>query len=1019
MIKTKRVPYVLILLPLLAGRAASTWSIVVANRATGEVGVASATCLEFFNLQAGAGVIVVGKGAAQAQASIDFGPNRNAMFQLMKLGFDANRILQALQVFDTSLQIHQYGIATLEGPAAATFTGNGTLAYANGVTGEVGPIFYAIQGNILTCQAVIDAAEQALVTTPGDLGQKLMASMQAARSFGGDGRCSCSKANPTCGCPPPSFAKSAHIGYVTIARFGDVDGTCTPTGGCANGTYYLDLNVIAGGAQPDPVDILQGQYDAWRAGKVGHPDGVLSATTLAPATIPVGGPASATISIALADIDGAAITTGGATITVTHDETSAGLSKIGAPIDHGDGTYSVPLLVAANATGKDVFRVVVNDGTDPATLYPFPTLTVQVPGPLLWEASGFLSGEAFGSAVSSAGDLDGDGRPDVLVGVPQGHMGGGEAIGRARTFSGSSGSLLFQIEGTGFQENFGFAVAPLPDSPGGPRFLVGAPSCPISGCPESYVRVVSGGDGFTVLTVNGALYRFGFAVAALGDLSGDGTPDFAAGAPGPPGDVGPPPPGKVFVLSGTDGSTLFEVTGTGLSFGWSVAGLGDLDGDGLSEFAVGNPGFDAPEMDAGRATVHSGAGGALLLAVTGGEAEERLGTSVANAGRVNSDTLDDLLVGAPFADAGSITDAGAARIFSGANGALLLMRSGAVGGGLFGSSVAGLGDVDGDGSGDFAAGAPGAPPGGSALVYSGATGALLLVHQGLPGELAGFAVASAGDTDGDAVPDLLVGAPGADGGTGRVRVFSLSGLGGVVPTKLRAKVALQRDSAEPDPDARGTIDIRIRGDVQTFAVEARNLPAAAASSFGVVVESEPGSGTYTALGSMTLVNAAQGRWRLAVEETGTAPAAFGLASLAEASGRRVEVRDRGTVYLWAEIPPLPPEGNLSERANLSATGSVPGASGSVQIRYLASKGVSRFDLRAKGLSPFFTYGARIEDPAGSGTFVDVGILDKGRLRRDTNRGDPLPLAVPFIEALSGRGIQVREGSIVVLEGIIP
>jgi len=1018
----KRVPYVLAFLPLLASPGLSTWSIVVANKATGEVGVASATCLEFFNLQSGAGVIVVGKGAAQAQASVDPGANRIAMFYLMQQGYSATQVLQILQISDPALPIHQYGIATLEGPVAATFTGNQTFAYANGVAGQVGPIAYAIQGNILTCQAVIDAAEDALVTTSGDLGQKLMAAMQAARSFGGDGRCSCSKSNPTCGCPPPSFAKSAHIGYVTIARIGDVDGTCSGGTGCANGTYYLNLNVIAGASSPDPVDLLQGMYDTWRAGRVGHADAILSQASVAPNTLSSGSPGSATLELALADLDGTPLSTGGASITVTHDAGSAGLSTIGTPVDHGDGTYSIPLSVAGTTTGKDVFRVVVDDGVGPVTLYPLPALAVQVPGPLLREFAGFLSGEAFGSAVSSVGDLDGDGASEILVGAAEGHIGGMEGIGRARVFSGATGELVVQIEGTAFEEHFGSAVAPLGggEGDGAPAFSVGAPGCASAGCPPSYVRVVSGADGSTLVTVNGAdpLERFGASLARLGDVSGDGVPDFVAGAPDAAGG------GRVAVHSGADGSLLLEIAGAspGDEFGHAVARLGDLDGDGIPEIAVGAPGFDAPgKPDAGRATIHSGSSGATIREITGKHAGDRLGSSLANAGKVNADALDDLLVGIPFADVGNLADAGEAVVFSGKNGASLRLLEGSVAGGLFGSSVAGLGDVNGDGRGEVAVGAPGAAPGGRVLVFSAANGVLLLTHDGLPGDLAGTSVASAGDVDGDGILDLVLGAPGADAGTGRARVFSLAGLGGALSTKQRGRVALQRDLAEPDPDGRGTAEIRIRGDEQSFLVDARSLPADPGSSFAVLVEDEPGGGVFTALGTMTLLQPAQGRWGFGLEGTGTAPAGFNLPSLAAAAGRRVEVRDAstGTVYLWGELPVTTGGENVSRKGDLSPTGTTPGASGSVRIRFKASKGVSRLDVRAKGLASFATYGVRIEDPLGSGTFVDVATLEKGRLRRDTAKGDPLPLGVSTVESLSGRAIQVREGSLVHLEGVIP
>ena len=380
----------LLLVSLLAAEASATWSIVLVNVATGEVGIGSATCLSNFNLKKGAGVIVVGKGAGQAQALVDSsGAARKAIFDGLKAGKTAEEILQDALDAATQDQQRQYGIATLNGDAA-TFTGSQTIEWSNGVTGSSGPIFYAIQGNILTCQSVIDAAEQALISTPGDLGLKLMASMQAARSFGGDGRCSCTPQNPQCGCPPASFTKSAHVGYMTIARIGDTDGTCSAATGCANGVYYMDLNVIQGaGAPNDPVVVLQGLFDTFRAGWAGHADHILSTKAISPDPLLADGQSQATLTVLLVDIDGNPLTAGGASVTVTHDATSAGAASIGAVTDHGDGSYTVP-LTAGFATGTDVYRIVVDDGKGPVTLYPFPTLTLVTP-PLLADVGAISS----------------------------------------------------------------------------------------------------------------------------------------------------------------------------------------------------------------------------------------------------------------------------------------------------------------------------------------------------------------------------------------------------------------------------------------------------------------------------------------------------------------------------------------------------------------------------------------------------------------------------------------------------
>ena len=95
----------------------------------------------------------------------------------------------------------------------------------SGSRGEQGSLVYAIQGNVLTGDPVVFEAERTLLSSTGDLGQRVMAAMETARAFGGDGRCSCSYGAPTnCGSPPPNFDKSAHVAFLIISRIGDEEG---------------------------------------------------------------------------------------------------------------------------------------------------------------------------------------------------------------------------------------------------------------------------------------------------------------------------------------------------------------------------------------------------------------------------------------------------------------------------------------------------------------------------------------------------------------------------------------------------------------------------------------------------------------------------------------------------------------------------------------------------------------------------------------------------------------------------
>jgi len=206
-----------------AARSLSTWSIVIADSETGEVAVGTVTCLTSFDLLAIVPVVVVEKGAAAVQASGDFdGKRRPIIFKHLGLGTPPEEIMDFLDDI-SGHQSRQYGIVDTQG-RALTFTGVQCLSWAGGVTGSLGAMHYAVQGNILAGDCVVPAIEAALLGTEGDIAGRLMAAMEAARDAGGDGRCSCSPSNPTgCGCPPDSFTKSGHIGGMVVARVGDSD----------------------------------------------------------------------------------------------------------------------------------------------------------------------------------------------------------------------------------------------------------------------------------------------------------------------------------------------------------------------------------------------------------------------------------------------------------------------------------------------------------------------------------------------------------------------------------------------------------------------------------------------------------------------------------------------------------------------------------------------------------------------------------------------------------------------------
>jgi hypothetical protein len=233
--------------------------------------------------------------------------------------------------------------------------------------------------------------------------------------------------------------------------------------------------------------------------------------------------------------------------------------------------------------------------------------------------------------------------------------------------------------------------------------------------------------------------------------------------------------GSVLVFSGATGKLLFNFVGgeAGTYMGWSVAGVGDLDQDGVPDLAIGTPFATVGNViGVGRVDIRSGATGDLLYKIEGQQSGDFLGWAVASIGDLDLDGIPDLLVGAPNASPAGVSLAGSVEVRSGRTGSLLYRINGEEPAAYFGRSLAALGDIDGDGFDDFGVGAPAAsaegfPERGSAFVFSGATGALIYRFDGA-GAFDEFGAAVAGgDIDGDGVPDIAIGSPSASPG-GRV-----------------------------------------------------------------------------------------------------------------------------------------------------------------------------------------------------------------------------------------------------------
>ncbi|TAJ14105.1 MAG: DUF1028 domain-containing protein [Planctomycetota bacterium] len=362
----------------------ATWSVVVVDLATGEVCIASATCIESFNLKSKLPALVPAHGAGAAQSLIDLtGQNRLKIWKNLQLGKSPQQILDLLAAADGSHQARQYGIVDFDHDPV-TFTGNNAGEAKEGVAGSVGTLKYAIQGNVLTGDPVVYAAETALLATNGSLAERVLAAMEAARSLGGDGRCSCSPSAPTsCGVPPPSFTKTAHCGFMLLARHGDTLGLCT-NNGCATGSYYLDFNVAgldAQAADPDPVFQLAAKYAAFHAAHVGHPDHLTSSAVKSAQSLVADDKSALVVTVELRDLEGTPIGHGGAALSIAAQSGPSGLATVGTVADLGDGRYQFELVAGASA-GEGTYAIRVDDGTFTAQLYPALALRVDALAPL-------------------------------------------------------------------------------------------------------------------------------------------------------------------------------------------------------------------------------------------------------------------------------------------------------------------------------------------------------------------------------------------------------------------------------------------------------------------------------------------------------------------------------------------------------------------------------------------------------------------------------------------------------------
>jgi hypothetical protein len=352
------------------------------------------------------------------------------------------------------------------------------------------------------------------------------------------------------------------------------------------------------------------------------------------------------------------------------------IARVIGDVDHDGVNDFVTSAPTKNIHGENAGRVYVYSGRS---------------GALLWSHDG-APGDQLGSGIEGAGDTDADGVADVVASAP--------AIDSAYVYSGRDGRVLLSLHGEARGDNFGEHVASAGDVDGDGHadIIVGAPNAGAGGKDAGRAYVFSGKDAHVLLTLTGERSGDMFGSTVAGYAKGQDH-FLVVGAPG----AGPRKSGRVYVYSGLSKKPkfVFDSDATGVALGYMfVSVLGDVDGDGVPDVFASDWSNAARGRGTGRAYVYSGRRGRHLFTFTGETAGEGFGTTHSVAGDVNGDGRADLIIGSwQYGEAAQ--SGGRAYLYDGRSGRLLRTYTDRIPGDTFGFDAVGMGATDGSGQAEL------------------------------------------------------------------------------------------------------------------------------------------------------------------------------------------------------------------------------------------------------------------------------------------------------------------------------